>query len=80
MSEREDALQATTEDLIADAQELQALELQKASMAPDDPRQDALAAEAVELVRDMVPKAAAQREIVGGPDGGEGDADEGEPA
>jgi hypothetical protein len=64
MSEREDALQATTEDLIADAEELQAIERQKAAMEPDDPRQDALAADAVDLVRDMVPKAAAQREIV----------------
>jgi hypothetical protein len=64
MSDREDALQATTEDLIADAEELQAIERQKAAMTPDDPRQDALAAEAVVLVRDMVPKAAAQREIV----------------
>jgi hypothetical protein len=62
MSEREDALQATTEDLIADAEELQAIERQKAAMEPDDPRQDALAADAVDLVR--VPKAAAQREIV----------------
>ena len=64
MSEREDALQATTEDLIADAEELQALERRKASMSPDDPRQDALAEEAVDLVREMVPKAVAQHEIV----------------
>ena len=64
MSEREDALQATAEDLIADAEELKALERQTSSMSPDDPRQDALADEAVDLVRDMVPKAVAQQEIV----------------
>ena len=64
MSEREDALQATTEDLIADAEELQAIEREKAAMPPDDPRQDELAAEAEELVREMVPKAVVQREIV----------------
>jgi hypothetical protein len=64
VSDREDALRATTGDLIADAAELEAIEHRKAAMDPDDPRQDKLAAEAEALVRQMVPKAAAQREIV----------------
>jgi hypothetical protein len=68
MSERDDALRATTDDLIADAEELEALERRKASLEPDDPRQDALAVKAEALVRTMVPKAAAQREIVSGPE------------
>ena len=41
-----------------------AIEATKASLEPDDPRQDALAEEAQALVREMVPKAAVQREIV----------------
>ena len=64
MSERVEALRATTDDLIADAEELRRIEETKASLEPDDPRQDALATDAVELVRDMVPKTAVQREIV----------------
>ena len=71
MSERDDALRATTGDLIADAEELEAIEHRKASLDPADPRQDALAAEAEALVRDMVPKAVAQRDIVTGPEDGE---------
>ena len=71
MTDREDALRATTGDLIADAQELSAIEHRKAALEPDDPRQDALAAEAEALVRTMVPKAVAQREIVTGPEDGE---------
>ena len=68
MGEREDALRATTGDLIADAEELESIEHRKASLEPDDPRQDELAAEAEALVRQMVPKATVQREIVTGPE------------
>ena len=68
MGEREDALRATTGDLIADAEELESIEHRKGSLEPDDPRQDELAAEAEALVRQMVPKATAQREIVTGPE------------
>jgi hypothetical protein len=64
MNDREQALRATADDLIADAEQLQAVEARKASMQPDDPRQDALAEHAEAIVREMVPKAAAQREIV----------------
>jgi hypothetical protein len=65
--DREDALRATTGDLIADAEELEAIEHRKAALEPDDPRQDVLAREAEDLVRDMIPKVAAQREIVSDP-------------
>ena len=64
MNDREQALRATTDDLIADAEQLKRIEAAKASMEPDDPRQDPLAEDAQALVREMVPKAAAQREIV----------------
>ena len=64
MSHLEDQLRATTDDIKSDADELRSLEEQKASLEPDDPRQDALAARVVELVHDLVPTAAAQREIV----------------
>ena len=74
--EREDALRATTSDLIADAEELEAIEHRKASLEPDDPKQDHLAAKAEALVREMVPKVTAQREIVNGPEDG---ADESQP-
>jgi hypothetical protein len=66
VTDRDDALRATTGDLIADAEELEAIEHRKASLDPADPRQDGLAARAEALVRQMVPKAAAQREIVNG--------------
>ena len=64
MNDREQALRATADDLIADAEQLKAIEATKAAMEPDDPRQDALAEHAQSIVREMVPKAAAQREIV----------------
>ena len=64
MSHLEDQLRATTDDIKSDADELRSLEEQKASLEPNDPRQDVLAQRVVELAHDLVPKAAAQREIV----------------
>ncbi len=64
MSDRDDQLRATTDDIKADADELRALEEAKATMEPEDPRQDVLADRVVDLARDLLPKAAAQREIV----------------
>ena len=64
MPDMQDELRATTDDIKSDAEELRSLELAKASLEPDDPRQDALAARVVDLVRDLGPKAEAQREIV----------------
>ena len=68
MDEREQAIRATAEDLIADADDLKAIERQKAAMDPNDPRLPALAEDAQDLVDDMATKAAAQREVVA--DGG----------
>ncbi len=64
MDEREQAIRATADDLIADADELKAIERQKASMRPDDPRLDGLAEDAQDLVKDMATKTAAQREVI----------------
>lgn len=64
MSDRDDELRATTDDIKADAEELHAIEQAKASMEPDDPRQDALAERAQDIAAGLVPKTAAQREIV----------------
>ncbi len=64
MDEREDALRATADDLIADADTLQTIEAEKASMHPDDPLIEGLADDAVALVKQMAAKATAQREIV----------------
>jgi hypothetical protein len=64
MDEREDAIRATADDLIADAETLQAIEGKKATMHPDDPRIVDLADDAVALVKEMNSKATLQREIV----------------
>jgi len=64
MSDLQDELRATTDDIKSDADELRSLEEAKASMDPADPRQDVLAARVVDLVSELVPKAEAQREIV----------------
>ena len=69
-----DELRATAEDLIADAVALQEIERVKASLDPSDPIADALADDAQALVRGMVPKVAAQREIVDGDAGTEAPA------
>ncbi len=61
--EREDAIQATAEDLIADADQLRAIEAEKAALDADDPRADQLAADAELLIKQMAAKATAQREI-----------------
>lgn len=63
MSDQDD-LRATTDDIKADTAELHAIEEAKASMDPDDPRQDALAERAQDIANGLVPKTAAQREIV----------------
>ena len=73
MDEREQAIRATADDLIADADELKAIERAKASMSPDDPRLDGLAEDAVDLVKDMATKTAAQREVVADSDDGDDD-------
>lgn len=64
MSDRDDQLRATTDDIRADTVELHEIEDSKASMEPDDPRQDRLAERAQDIARGLVAKTAAQREIV----------------
>ena len=64
MSDLQDELHATTDDIKSDAEELRSLEEVKASLDPGDPLQDVLAARVVDLVSELVPKAEAQREIV----------------
>ncbi|HET8784170.1 MAG TPA: hypothetical protein VFM38_00930 [Candidatus Limnocylindrales bacterium] len=63
MTEPMDDLRATADDLAADAERLREIELQKASMAPDDPALVDLAAEAEHLSASMASKATAQREL-----------------
>ena len=63
MGEREDAIQATADDLMADADQLKAIEAEKAALDADDPRADELAVAAEVLTKQMAAKATAQREI-----------------
>jgi len=60
----ESDLQATAEDIAADADVLGAIETEKAKIDPADPRALDLAAKAERLARDIVTKTVAEREIV----------------
>jgi hypothetical protein len=60
----ENDIQATAEDIAADADVLQALEAEKAKIDPADPRAMDLAARAERLARDIVSKTVAERELV----------------
>ena len=62
--ELESDLQATAEDIAADAEDLQAIEAEKTEIDPADPRALDLAAKAERLARDIVTKTVAEREIV----------------
>jgi hypothetical protein len=63
VSDLESDIQAVSDDLIADAERLQALESEKAALPPDDPRVAELAAESEAIARRMGPKATAEREM-----------------
>ena len=63
MSDLDDDIKATSEDLIADAERLQAIESEKATLPLDDPRLTELAVEAEAIARRMGPKATAEREM-----------------
>lgn len=63
MSEPEEDLRSTAEDVAADAARLLIIEAEKAHLDPGDPRADELSAEAVRLARRLVPKTVAQREL-----------------
>jgi putative aminopeptidase FrvX len=62
--ELESDIQATAEDITADAGVLQAIEAEKAGIDPTDPRALDLATQAERLARDIVSKTVAERELV----------------
>ena len=78
VSEQEDDLRATTEDIAADAQEIQAIEAEKSRLEPEDPRMTELSEEVERIARRIVPKTVAERRLVeeanGGPRSDEGHA------
>ena len=63
MSELENDLRATAEDIAADATRLAAIEDEKAGLEPDDPRLVELSAEGEAIARRLVPKTAAESEL-----------------
>ena len=64
MTELEDDLRATSENVAADAERLQAIEEEKSKLAVDYKRLVELSAEAERLAKRLVPKTQAEREIV----------------
>lgn len=64
MSELEYDLRATADDIAEDATRLTRIEHEKASLEADDPRLVELSAESERLARRMVPKTAAESELV----------------
>jgi hypothetical protein len=67
-SDDESDLRATSESIADDAARLAAIEAKKATLSIDDPRLVGLSTEAEEVVRDIVPKVAAESAIVEGVD------------
>ncbi|HUG48484.1 MAG TPA: hypothetical protein VMP67_08740 [Candidatus Limnocylindria bacterium] len=67
MTDRDDDLRATGEDLIADAEELQRIEQRKLELSADDPEAARLADESEQLVRSMTSKTALQRRLADEP-------------
>ena len=63
MSELENDLRATAEDIAADATRLAAIEDEKARLETDDPRLVELSAEGEAIARRLVPKTAAESEL-----------------
>lgn len=63
MSDLEDELRATAEDIAADASRLKQIEDEKANLDPADPRAQSLAEEGEAIARRLVPKTVAEREI-----------------
>ncbi len=62
--ELESDIQATAEDIAADADILQAIEAEKAEMDPTDPRALELATRAVELAREIETKTVVEHELL----------------
>ena len=63
--ELESDIQATAEDIVADAESLQAVEAEKLTLGPSHPRSAGLAARAEGLARRILGKTVAERELVG---------------
>ena len=63
MTELRDDFRSTAEDIAGDAQELQAIEDQKAELDPADPRATALSTRAQELAEDLRRKTLAERDL-----------------
>ena len=63
MSDLENDLRATAEDIAADAARLTAIEEEKARLGSDDPRLLELSAEGEAIARRLVPKTAAESEL-----------------
>lgn len=64
MSELEHDLRATADDIADDATRLTRIEHEKAALETDDPRLVELSAESERLARRIVPKTAAESELV----------------
>ena len=60
----ESDIQATAQDIAADAEVLQAIEAEKATIDSADPRALDLATQAEQLARDIASKTVAERELV----------------
>jgi hypothetical protein len=65
VSELENDLRATTEDIAADAARLAEIEDEKGRLDADDPRLVELSAEGEAIARRLVPKTAAESELAG---------------
>lgn len=70
----ESDIQATAEDIAADADALQTIEAEKAGIDPADPRALELATRAERLARGIIAKTVAERELV--TEASEGEASE----
>ena len=64
MSELEHDLRATTEDIAANSARITEIETRRAGCAADDPKLPELSAETERLARRIVPKAAAESDLV----------------
>ncbi len=63
MSDIDEDLKATRDDLIDEARRLEQIEREKASLEPTDPRIDSLSAEAEVIAARVLPKTRVEREL-----------------
>jgi hypothetical protein len=63
VADLEGDLRATAEDIAADAAQIKAIEDEKATLDPEDPRVQELSTKSERLARQLVPKTVAEREI-----------------